>query len=227
MLKLSIQVKSEDWYWVLESSQKIDIKTQLDDQFKHDSDRDDVQVHWCYLSSFYMKNICIALFVNLQLMFLYNLYEIDNKIHLYMMLTTNLLILFYVWIEVRRVKRFQFNAVWMMLERCVIRKVIMQSFHSCNNISSNSHNQSTRKINDMSMSVKDEKILLVIRQFRCIVWELWLQVIEEMIIHWSSRYSEMSSSHRQCRWIIDEKISDRIVISNDEFENRDYMCSKK
>ncbi len=79
----------------------------------------------------------------------------------------------------------------------------------------------------MSMSVKDEKILLVIRQFRCIVWELWLQVIEEMIIHWSSRYSEMSSSHRQCRWIIDEKISDRIVISNDEFENRDYMCSKK
>ncbi len=160
-------------------------------------------------------------------MFLYNLYEIDNKIHLYMMLTTNLLILFYVWIEVRRVKRSQFNAVWMMLERCVIRKVIMQSFHSCNNISSNSHNQSTRKINDMSMSVKDKKILLVIRQFRCIVWELWLQVIEEMIIHWSSRYTEMSSSHQQCCWIIDEKISDRIVISNDEFENRDYMCSKK
>ncbi len=33
MLKSSIQVKSEDWYWVLELSQKIDIETQLDDQF--------------------------------------------------------------------------------------------------------------------------------------------------------------------------------------------------
>ncbi len=48
-----------------------------------------------------------------------------------------------------------------MLERCVIRKVIVQSFHSCDNISSNSHNQSTKKINDMLMSVRDEKILLV------------------------------------------------------------------
>jgi len=37
----------------------------------------------------------------------------------------------------------------------------MQSFHSCDNIFSNSHNQSTKKINDMSMSVRDEKILLV------------------------------------------------------------------
>jgi len=37
----------------------------------------------------------------------------------------------------------------------------MQSFHSHNNISSNSHNRSTKKINDMSMSVRDEKILLV------------------------------------------------------------------
>jgi len=86
---------------------------------------------------------------------------IDNKIHLYMMLTTNLLILFCVRIEVRRVKRSQFDAVQMMLERCMIRKVIMQSFHSCDNIFSNSHNQSTKKINDMSMSVRDEKILLV------------------------------------------------------------------
>ncbi len=34
MLKLSIQIKSEDWYWVLKLSQKIDIKTQLDNQFK-------------------------------------------------------------------------------------------------------------------------------------------------------------------------------------------------
>jgi len=33
MLKSSIQVKSEGWYQVLESSQKIDIETQLDDQF--------------------------------------------------------------------------------------------------------------------------------------------------------------------------------------------------
>ncbi len=32
MLKSSIQVESEDWYRVLESSQKIDIKTRLDDQ---------------------------------------------------------------------------------------------------------------------------------------------------------------------------------------------------
>ncbi len=84
--------------------------------------------------------------------------KIDNKIYLYMMLTTNLLILFYVWIKVRRVKRSQFNAVWMMLEHCMIRKVIMQSFHLCNNIFSNSHNWFTKKINDMLMSVKDEKI---------------------------------------------------------------------
>ncbi len=85
----------------------------------------------------------------------------DNEIHLYMMSITNLLILFCVQIEVRRVKKSQFNAVWMMLKRCVIRKVIMQSFHSCDNIFSNSHNQSMKKINDMSMLVRDEKILLV------------------------------------------------------------------
>ena len=36
---------------------------------------------------------------------------IDNEIHLYMMLTTNLLILFCVQIKVRRVKKFQFDAV--------------------------------------------------------------------------------------------------------------------
>ncbi len=85
----------------------------------------------------------------------------DNEIHLYMMLTTNLLILFCVRIEVKRVKRSQFNAVWTMLERCVIRKVIVQSFHSCDNTFSNSHNWSTKKINDMLMLVRDEKILLV------------------------------------------------------------------
>ncbi len=45
-----------------------------------------------------------------------------------------------------------------MLECCMIRKVVMQSFHSCDNILSNNHNWSTKKINDMSISVKDEKI---------------------------------------------------------------------
>ncbi len=49
----------------------------------------------------------------------------------------------------------------MMLKRCMIRKVIMQSFHSCDNIFSNSYNQFTKKINDMSMSIRDEKTLLV------------------------------------------------------------------
>ncbi len=34
----------------------------------------------------------------------------------------------------------------------------MQSFYLHDNIFSNSHNQSTKKINDMSMSVRDEKI---------------------------------------------------------------------
>jgi len=87
--------------------------------------------------------------------------QIDNEIHLYMMLTTNLLILFCIRIEVKRVKRSQFDAVRTMLERCVIRKVVMQSFHSRDNTFSNSHNRSTKKINDMSMSVRDEKILLV------------------------------------------------------------------
>ncbi len=40
----------------------------------------------------------------------------------------------------------------------MIRKVIMQSFHLCDNTSFNNHNQFIKKINDMSMSVKDEKI---------------------------------------------------------------------
>ncbi len=64
-------------------------------------------------------------------------------------------------IEVRRVKRSQFDAVRTMLERCVVRKAVVQSFHPRDNISSNSHNRSTKKINDMSMSVRDGKILLV------------------------------------------------------------------
>ncbi len=89
-----------------------------------------------------------------------------NEIHLYVMPTTNLLILFCVRIEVRRVKRSQFDAVQTMFERCVIRKAVVQSFHPCDNSSPNSHNRSTKKINDRSMSVRDEKILLVIRQLR-------------------------------------------------------------
>ncbi len=87
--------------------------------------------------------------------------HIFDRIHLYVMSITNLLILFCVWIKVKRVKRSQFDAVWTMLERCVIRKVIIQSFHSCDNTSSNSYNRFTKKINDMSMSVRNEKILLV------------------------------------------------------------------
>ena len=43
----------------------------------------------------------------------------------------------------------------------MIRKVIMQNFHLCDNISFNSYNQFTKKFNDILMSVKDEKILLV------------------------------------------------------------------
>ncbi len=72
----------------------------------------------------------------------------------------------------------------------------------------------------MLMSVRDEKILLVIKQLRCWVWELWLQVIEEMMIRQSRQYTETSSSHWQCHQVIDEKISDRIVISS--IESRDY-----
>jgi len=33
---------------------------------------------------------------------------------------------------------------------------------------------------------------------------------------------ETSSSHQQYHQVIDEKISDKIVVSNDEFENHDY-----
>jgi len=96
---------------------------------------------------------------------IYNVYSellwADNKIHLYMMLTMNLLILFCVWIKVKKVKKSQFNAVQMMLECCVIMKTIVQSFYLHDNIFSNSHNQFMKKINDMSMSVRNEKILLV------------------------------------------------------------------
>jgi len=85
-------------------------------------------------------------------------FKAGNEIHLYVVPATNLLILFCVRIEVRRVKRSQFDAVRTMLERCVIRKVVVQSFHPRDNTLPNSHNRSTKKINDMSMSVRDEKI---------------------------------------------------------------------
>ena len=83
-----------------------------------------------------------------------------------------------------------------------------------------------KKINDMLMLIKDEKILLVIEQFRWRVWELWLQVIERVVIHQLRRYTETFLSHQQCRWIIDEKISGRIVISSDESESRDYNARR-
>ncbi len=44
------------------------------------------------------------------------------------------------------------------------RKVAVQSFHLHDNTPPNSHNRSTKKTNDMSMSVRDGKILLVVRQ---------------------------------------------------------------
>ena len=115
-----------------------------------------VWIYYYYL--IFNKAFILILFTN---SFFTIFISTDNKIHLYMMLITNLLILFCVQIEVKRVKRSQFDTVQMMLERCVIRKVNMQSFHSCDNIFPNSHNRFMKKINDMSMSVRDEKILLV------------------------------------------------------------------
>ncbi len=43
------------------------------------------------------------------------------------------------------------------------------------------------------------------------VWKSWLQVVEEFATHQLRRYTETSSSHRQCCQVIDEKISGRIV----------------
>ena len=88
-------------------------------------------------------------------------YMAGNEIHLYVVPATNLLILFCVRIEVRRAKRSQSDAVRTMLERCVTRKAVVQGFHPRDNTPPNSHNRSTKKINDMSMSVRDGKILLV------------------------------------------------------------------
>ncbi len=87
----------------------------------------------------------------------------------------------------------------MMLECCVIRKVVMQSFHSHDNIFSNSHNWSTKKINDMSMSVKDEKISSE-------------KIDLSMRVVITSDWRICNSSHQQCHQVIDEKISDKIVV---------------
>ncbi len=62
----------------------------------------------------------------------------------------------------------------MMLKCCMIMKVVMQSFHLCDNILSNSHNWFMKKINDMSKSVKDEKILLVKKLIQMMSLKLWL-----------------------------------------------------
>ncbi len=174
----------------------------------------------CFISCFSHTNLLKASFLIIKLM-------INDEIHLYMMLIMNLLILFCVWIEVRRVKRSQFDAVWMMLERCVIMKAVMQSFHLRNNTLSNSHNWSMKKINDMSKSVRDEKILLVEKSIQMMSLRLWLQVIEELMTHQLRWYTETSSSHQQCCRVIDEKISDKIIDSDDESWVHDYMCSKK
>ncbi len=74
----------------------------------------------------------------------------------------------------------------------------------------------------MSMSIRNEKILLVIKQFRCWVWKLWLQVIKEMMTRWSHQYTETSSSHQQYHRVINEKILDRIIISS--IESHDYSA---
>ncbi len=47
----------------------------IDHASEHDSDEDDVQARWCYLSLFHMKSIRVALSVSLRLVFLYNLYK--------------------------------------------------------------------------------------------------------------------------------------------------------
>jgi len=47
-------------------------------------------------------------------------------------------------------------------------------------------------------------------------------VIEEFATRQLRWYAETSSSHQQCHWVIDEKISDKIVISDNESESRDY-----
>jgi hypothetical protein len=61
-------------------------------------------------------------------------------------------------IEVRRALRSQFDPVRTMLERCVGRKADRAEFSPTRQHPPNSHNRPTKKINDMSMSVRDGKI---------------------------------------------------------------------
>jgi len=49
-------------------------------------------------------------------------------------------------------------------------------------------------------------------------------VIKEFATHQLHQYVETFSSHQQCHQVIDEKISDRIIILNDESESRDYSA---
>ena len=79
----------------------------------------------------------------------------------------------------------------------------------------------------MLKSVRNEKILLVEKSIQMMSLKLWLQVIEELMICQLHRYTETSSSHRQCHQVINEKISDRIDESDDESWVCDYMCLKK
>ncbi len=68
----------------------------------------------------------------------------------------------------------------------------------------------------MSKSVKDEKILLVEKLIQMISLKLWLQVIKELMTCQLRQYTETFLSHQQCCWVIDEKISNKIVDLNDE-----------
>jgi len=114
-----------------------------------------------YFSTIYIK-IEFSFFSFIFYLSFYTLFDvIDNEIYLYMMLTTNLLILFCVQIKVRRIKKFQFNIVQMMLKHCMIRKIIMQNFYLHDNISFNSYSWFMKKFNDMLMLIKNEKILLM------------------------------------------------------------------
>ncbi len=72
-------------------------------------------------------------------------------------------------------------------------KAVVQSFHLRDNILPNSHNWSTKKTNDMSKSVRNEKILLVEKSIQMTSLRLWLQVIEELRTRWLRRYTETSS----------------------------------
>ena len=63
MLKLSIQVKSEDWYQVLKLSQKIDIETWLDDQFIYSYHHKLLNILYLWLN-LYISNMLITLIFN-------------------------------------------------------------------------------------------------------------------------------------------------------------------